>query len=193
MSLYLKTTDELEAVNTMLSVIGEQPVNQLTGSGITEANTARQILHQTSRETQSIGLNCNTDYNHKYHPDTQGNIYIPVDVINVDATDTHLKVAQRGQRLYDRDKHTFVFDKPIELDTVTFLQFNDLPQTAKDFITIKAARRFARRELGSTVIDGLTEQDEYEAKHIFFAAEVDKGDYTIFDANDAVTEAMRRI
>lgn len=192
MSLTLAVTTELEAVNMMLDVIGEQPVNQIDNTGITEADTARRLLHQTSREIQSIGLNCNTDENYRFSPDSDGYIVIPQTVLQVDASDPNRNVAQRGTKLYDKDNNTFIFSEAIELDMVTFLSFEDLPQTVKDYLTIKAARRYAKRVLGSDVIDGLTESDEYEAKLTFNAAEVDKGDYTIFDAGDSVSQAVHR-
>ena len=46
-------TTELEAINTMLSVIGESPVNTVDGSGVVDAVLARQILHEVSRHVQS--------------------------------------------------------------------------------------------------------------------------------------------
>ena len=44
-------TTKLEAVNTMLSTIGEAPVNNLS-SGLVDAETAETILNNVSRSVQ---------------------------------------------------------------------------------------------------------------------------------------------
>ena len=46
------TTTELEAVNIMLSSIGEAPVNSLS-SGLVDAELAQTTLHNVSREVQA--------------------------------------------------------------------------------------------------------------------------------------------
>ncbi len=54
MSTVTRTT-ELEAVNTILSTIGESPVNSLTGTLPVDATTALNVLDEISREVQSAG------------------------------------------------------------------------------------------------------------------------------------------
>ena len=53
-------TTELEAVNIMLSTIGEAPVNNLD-SGLVDAETAETILKNVSRDVQSHGWNFNSE------------------------------------------------------------------------------------------------------------------------------------
>ena len=53
-------TTQLEAVNTMLSTIGEAPVNSLTGSLPVDASMAVNILNEVNREVQSAGWKFNT-------------------------------------------------------------------------------------------------------------------------------------
>ena len=47
----MATTTQLDAVNTMLSAIGEAPVNSLS-SGLVEAEIAETILNTVDREVQ---------------------------------------------------------------------------------------------------------------------------------------------
>ena len=54
-------TTELEAVNVMLSNIGESPVNTLEDDNVIDATVARTILKSISREVQALGWNFNTD------------------------------------------------------------------------------------------------------------------------------------
>ena len=46
-------TTELEAVNTILSTIGEAPLNTLTGSLPVDGTTAKNVLSEINREVQS--------------------------------------------------------------------------------------------------------------------------------------------
>jgi hypothetical protein len=61
----LTVTTKLEAVNTMLTSIGESPVNTITASTTTDVSIAIQILDNVSREVQSVGWYFNTDTNYK--------------------------------------------------------------------------------------------------------------------------------
>ena len=52
---------ELEAVNILLTTIGEAPVNTLTGNQVTDVSIANQVLNEVSREVQSQGWHFNTE------------------------------------------------------------------------------------------------------------------------------------
>ena len=55
-------TTELEAVNTILSTIGEAPLNTLTGSLPVDGTTAKNVLSEINREVQSAGWHFNSHY-----------------------------------------------------------------------------------------------------------------------------------
>lgn len=55
-------TTELEAVNSMLSAVGEAPVASLEGPLPTDVVLARNILQRTSREVQEQGWRFNTEF-----------------------------------------------------------------------------------------------------------------------------------
>ena len=73
-------TTQLDAVNTMLSAIGEAPVNSLS-SGLVEAEVAESILNTVDREVQAMGWHFNTELNKSFAQDTSGNILLPPDVL----------------------------------------------------------------------------------------------------------------
>ena len=52
---------ELEAVNVLLTTIGEAPVNTLTGNQVTDVTIANQVLTEVSREVQAQGWHFNTE------------------------------------------------------------------------------------------------------------------------------------
>ena len=57
MATQITPTTELQAVNQMLSVIGEAPVNSITGTVTTDVSVAKNILDETSMSVQSMGWN----------------------------------------------------------------------------------------------------------------------------------------
>ena len=173
---------ELEAVNVMLSVIGEAPVNTLEGAATVDVIQAKAVLQQVSREVQSIGWHFNSEKDYPLLPDVNGQIVLAANMVLVDAdTEPDVDVAQRGNKLYDRKGHTFKFTSAIKAEVIYLLGFEDLPQVARQFIVIRAARIFQDRMVGSETLHGYTEVDEKKAWADLKELEGDTGDYTIFD------------
>jgi hypothetical protein len=83
--------------------------------------------------------------------------------------------------LYDRKGHTFKFQNAIKAEVIYLLAFEDLPQVARQFVVIRAARIFQDRMVGSETLHGYTEADEKKAWADLKELEGDTGDYTIFD------------
>jgi len=81
LSVYHVTT-ELEAVNVMLGTIGEQPVNSLDISTISEVSIASNILFDISREVQTRGYSWNTDTEYPLAV-SGGEIPLPLNCIDV--------------------------------------------------------------------------------------------------------------
>lgn len=105
----LTATTKLEAVNVLLSCIGEAPVNSLT-SGLVDAETAETILNSVSREVQSQGWGFNTDYEREFTLDANNQIQIASDVLRIDMAErrtSELDVVARGSKLYNRATNSF--------------------------------------------------------------------------------------
>lgn len=166
----ITTTNELSAVNTMLGVIGESPINSLSNiSGVIDAVTARQVLNEVAVTVLSEGWQFNTENNWTFLPDVTGTITIPNTLLEVAATDhTTLDVSIRGNRLYDRRNHTYDFSayasQGVKLNCVTLMEFDDMPQAAKYYVSIRAARVFQTRVVGSDMLKAFTSQDEMLAR-----------------------------
>jgi hypothetical protein len=164
----LTPTTELDAVNTMLSTIGESPINSLEGAaGVVDAVIAKQVLREISVQVQEEGWHFNTEKNFTLTPDAlDGSITVPGNCIQCDATGSAEvpDVVVRGQRLYNKIDHTFTFEKPLKVDMVILLDFQELPQAARHYITIRAARVFQQRVIGSQTLGAFTEKDEVRAR-----------------------------
>lgn len=178
-------TTKLDAVNTMLSAIGEAPVNSLS-SGLVEAEIAETILNTVDREVQSMGWHFNTEYKKSFAQDTNGEIPLGTDILRADAhLDANSKdLVQRGLRMYDRKNHTFAIKEAVKLDVVSQLDFTDLPEVAKRYITLKATRVFQDRVVGSNTLHDFQERDEMTALMELREFDARSDDNNIFDNYD---------
>lgn len=187
-------TTKLDAINTMLSTIGEAPINTLEEVGSVDAVMAEQILDATSREVQGRGWHWNTEQAFSIQPDSSGFLWLPPTVLRADDSQGRLgkDVVVRGNRLYDRRRHTYNFDKGIEIDLMILLPFEELPQPAKHFVMVRASRIFQERVVGSQTLSGFTEMDEMWAKTQLEEMEGDIADYNILTDSYSVYRVLER-
>ncbi len=193
MALTYTPTTELQAVNVMLALIGEQPVSSLE-TDYTESLLARTELHNTSRAVQKKGYQCNSEDNYPLTPTVDGYYMVPANCLRINPSEVGLDVAWRGDKLYDRYEHTYVFTTTtMDVDLVFFLPFTDLPEAIRYYITIRAARRFAEDIIGSPDIGNFTEGDEFQALVALEADEADMDDTTLLYNPHVYNVVNRRV
>ncbi len=196
----VEMTTELNAVNTMLSGIGEPPVTTLDGQTNADAAIAQNILLEINREIQTMGWHFNTQFDVEFQPNTDGEIVLPTNVVRIDIdprvrsgtpdmvsnlTDNR-DITQRGTKLFNKTKNTFVFEKNVKVTVVYLLEFTELPEAARRYITVKAARVFQDRMVGSQKHHNFTRGDEIRALALMKEFEMDTADYTIFGNYDTL-------
>ena len=178
-------TSKLDAVNTMLSSIGEAPVSSLS-SGLIEAEIAETILDTIDREVQSMGWHFNTELNKSFAQTPAGEILLPADILRADSTlrANAPNLVQRGLKMYDRTNHTFNVGTDAALDVVVQLVFDDVPEVAKRYIVLRATRIFQDRVVGSDTLHAFQQEDEKRA--FIELRDFDKAadDHNIFDNYD---------
>jgi hypothetical protein len=181
---------ELSAVNVMLAAIGEAPVEDVWDTDNSDVVSAVQTLHNTSRSVQAEGWYFNTETNYPLVADSAGNITLPNSVISVDIEPSNAvdkaDAILRGNRLYNLETHSYAFTRGLEYRaTITFyLEFEQLPESAKEYIVIRAARRFQTDSVGSETLEKFTEKDEYSARSALMREEVLDGDYNMFSGGN---------
>ena len=179
-------TTKLEAVNIIISVIGEAPVNTITGVSLpVTAIQAISTLDETSKAVQSEGWHCNTEHEYELTPDSvTSKITLPQNTLKFDLDPllyTDSDPVQRGLKLYDRKNHTEIWAKSVK-GSITFeLEFEDLPEQLRHYITVKSGRIFANRFIGTREIEGFTLREEVEAKARAIDSDSENADRTIFD------------
>tara|TARA_R100000654_G_scaffold70615_1_gene101004 strand:+ start:1772 stop:2407 length:636 start_codon:yes stop_codon:yes gene_type:complete len=196
----VQMTTELNAVNTMLSAIGEPPVTTLDGQTNADAAIAQNILLEINREVQTMGWHYNTQFDVEFQPNTDKQIVLPTNVVRIDidprvrsgtpdmvSTNTDNRdITQRGTRLFNKTKNTFEFDKNVKVTVIYLLPFTELPEAVRRYITIKAARVFQDRMVGSQKHHAFTRQDEIRALALMKEFEMDTADYSIFGNFDTL-------
>lgn len=186
---YQAPTTELQAVNVVLEACGQRPVGSLDSPG-EHAATAIKRLGESNVETQAEGWAFNTDDCFEIDPTTAGEIVLPANTLLVRQITAKLpvpalsggstpptgpalvmvpgtlrsRVVIRGGKLYDRKLHTFNIGVPVQVDLTVCLPFEDVPQNARWYITLKAARRMAAGKLVSGTVYQFTKADEDQAR-----------------------------
>jgi hypothetical protein len=192
-------TTKLESINTMLSTIGEAPVNSLTGTLPTDATMAINILDEVNREVQSQGWKFNSSYKVTLTRDTNNKIPIGNDVMHIEFN--HLRENRssydpvlRGSFLYNLVDESFVWDKNFDNVRVIFLiPFEDAIEQARRFITIRASRIFHDRTLGANALHRFSQQDELRALSFLKQAEASTADHNIFNSLDQFKTVSRNM
>lgn len=153
----------LEAVNSILSAIGQLPVNSLDSiEEYTEAADALTMLNHFSKGVQMRGFWFNREVDFPLTPNNQGEIQLPNNILSVDISDPF--VVQRGKRLYDSGKHSYSFERPVKANLILELPFEELPPVAQAYILIKAIRKFIQDKLqGADSLDRYSQEDEVKA------------------------------
>lgn len=194
MATLLTPTTELEAVNVCLANIGESPVSAITGDITVDAALARDLVRQVTREIQAHGFYWNTELSYTLLPNVSKNLVLPANVLSVDTTgnDKGKDLVARGRLMYDRVNHTYKFDAPVTVDIVVALSFDELPEIARRFITVRSARIYQERIMGSGAVSAFNSSDEDYARAALLAENMEVEDNNMLTGNYSVTGILNR-
>lgn len=206
----LSATTETEALNVMLSTIGEQPVADIDTATAADVVMAKNILRQAAKDVLAEGWRFNTEFGYELAPTTTQpwtgsdgttatlNVFeVPANLITYRVTpcreqagDRKVDVVARPGRTYDPTKIIF-YDRAknrdgldsskhavLYIDPVWYFDFDKLPQTIRNLITVIASRRLAEDATNSEQLVGFTQQDELDARR---QAKRDQGDQDAFN------------
>jgi hypothetical protein len=141
---------ELEAVNQILSSIGESPVNSIENPTNVDVINAVKFLERVSRKFQSRGWIFNTNNSYTLNPDIYtSKITWNSLIIRLTGSKIYNK---RGSYVYDFQNQTDIFTAPIVVQAVLLVDFEDLPETAKAYITARAALEFQAKYQGDDTV-----------------------------------------
>ena len=179
---------ELDAVNQILSSVGQAPVTTLDLQN-PEVSIVLNTLREVNKQVQAEGWIYNTERHVEFPPDTiTKEIAYPSNVLQLDANrETHkdtYDLVRRNGKLYDRYKHTYQFTKTIEADVVWYFDFTDVPPAFQAYITARAARMCCVKMVGDRELQALLQEQEMMTRAAAIEYDCQQGDYSMFGFQD---------
>jgi len=186
-------TTLLEAVNRVLQMIGEAPINSLQ-SQLGLAKQAQDALDESSRRLQAEGWSFNTDYEATLVRANDGTITVGTNVSRV-VVDPYLfsslEVVQRGAKLYDRRAKSYVFTADLKANVTYIFDYDDLPEHARQYIIARAGRTLQEAIIGSADLTKINLQIELEARSQFLEEETQLSEHNMLRGNPNHTGVIR--
>ena len=178
---------ELPAINQILMACGQAPVTTLDETN-PDVAIAYQTLLEVSREVQSEGWSFNKEAHYEMTPDTNDEILIPNNVLQIDLSQSHADdkhAVRRGGKLYDKEHHTDKWtDGAVDCDIVWLFDWVDLPRPIQDYITARAASVTSSRIIGDNTQYQMLQQKEAYMRAMALEYETSQGDYSFFGKAD---------
>lgn len=187
----MNLTNLLTAVNIVLRMAGLPRVNTLSDDS--EVVTIRDLLYETSLAHQTKGWYWNT-ITTTIQPDVNGEIVLPSNTIRADPTsvlENHL--VQRGLRLYDPQRMTKNIGKPVSVTIVQHLDFDEVPEVFRRYITVRSGQLFQQEFVGSPQLDAFNQGLVEEAWNDMQADDTDRSDYNFFNNEEGQYHMDRSI
>ena len=158
--------NELQAVNMLLAAIGEAAVSSLETATTVDVTQAKNLLSNINREVQQKGWHFNTEWDVILSLDSDSRIPLGTSILSIYSPTklTTIRGREGSSFLYDLDNNTFTWGASVnDAVTITLLDFEDIPQTARQYITSKAARIFQEEIIGQVSAEAVNRQEEVEA------------------------------
>lgn len=172
----------LNSVNILLQTIGELPIeDEADIDAILESRLARNVLLEAKQAVLSEGWDINTDKNYQLHPDENGYIQVPTNILDIRIDDTNIVV--RDWQLYDKDSASRKFTTSQSATIIWNLDFNTLPYVFRNYITIMASRIFQGRLVGDKSVYSFTQDDEKLALLTLKRSEGFNGQYNMLNGD----------
>lgn len=179
---------ELDAVNQILSSVGQAPVTTLDLQN-PEVAIVLTTLREVSKQVQTEGWMFNQERSYTLKPDsTTEEILYPTNALQIDTNVNEHRddydVVRRGNKLYDRLHHTFKFKKDLKVDITWLYEFDDVPAAIQNYITARAARMSAIKTVGEAQLTQLLQEQELLTRAAAVEYDCNQGEYTIFGWRD---------
>lgn len=185
-------SNKLDAVNEILSAVGSSPVNSIEDELNVDVLNAVRILDSVSKEIQSRGWDFNIEDSVALLPDVDTNL--------VPCPNNYLRFVSSGHKLIRRSGYFFdiltqtnEFPDGLTLDTlVRGLDFEELPEVFRKFITCRAARIFQIRYLTSDDLNAHLMTEESSAYADIIDYDLTTGNYNILNDDQYISQYIQR-
>ena len=185
-------TTKLDAVNIMLALIGERPLNNLVNLNRAKAIAAVNDLDRITKRTLTEGWWFNRFEEVDIFP-VGGKYPIPDHWSGVDlSSSTSLNLVVRDGFLFDMKTQADTgFTDTIKIDYIELLEFERIPHVAREAIATAAAVLFVGSQLGSALVLSETRENSLQAWETFEGEELKHLDANLQHMPE-ISRVMRR-
>ena len=149
---------------------------------------ALNTLREVSREVQSEGWTYNKEFDYELTPNSNNEIIIPDDMLQVDLNISSKRSGNRqfdsiirGGKLYDRIKHSYKWtDESVHVDILWYFEWEHIPDVVQAYIVARAATIVSSRIIGDGNQYQMLQQKEAYARAMALEYECNQGDYSFF-------------
>ena len=149
---------------------------------------ALNTLREVSREVQSEGWAYNKEFDYELTPDSNNEIIIPDNMLQVDLNISSNRSGNRqfdsiirGGKLYDRIKHSYTWtDESVYVDVLWYFEWEHIPDIVQAYIVARAATIVSSRIIGDGNQYQMLQQKEAYARAMALEYECNQGDYSFF-------------
>lgn len=185
-------SNKLDAVNEILSAVGSSPVSSLEDELNVDVLNAVRILDSVSKEIQSRGWDFNIEGSVALLPDVDTNL-VPCPNNYLRFVSSGYKLIRRSGYFFDILSQTNEFPEGLTLDTlVRGLDFEELPEVFRKFITCRAARIFQMRYLTSDDLNNHLMTEESSAYADIIDYDLTTGNYNILNDDQYISQYIQR-
>ena len=147
---------------------------------------ALNTLREVSREVQAEGWSYNTEFDYKITPDSNNEIRIADDVLQMDLNGGYPENIEkdaifRGGKLYDKKAHSYKWTaETVYVDIVWYFDWESIPQPIQAYIVARAAAIVSSRIIGDSNQYQILQQKEAVTRSQALEYECNQGDYSFF-------------
>ena len=149
---------------------------------------ALNTLREVSREVQSEGWTYNKEFDYELTPDSNNEIIIPDDMLQVDLNISSKRSGNRqfdsiirGGKLYDRINHTYEWtEESVYVDILWHFEWEHIPDIIQAYIVARAATIVSSRIIGDGNQYQMLQQKEAYARAMALEYECNQGDFSFF-------------
>ena len=147
---------------------------------------ALNTLREVSREVQAEGWSYNVEFDYKITPDSNNEINIPDDVLQMDLNQGYPENIEkdavfRGGKLYDKKAHSYKWTaETVYVDIVWYFDWESIPQPIQAHIVARAAAIVSSRIIGDANQYQILQQKEAVTRSQALEYEGNQGDYSFF-------------
>ena len=172
---------ELEVVNSVLSVAGDNPVQSLDDE-YQPVFIIKQMINDVSRDMQTKKYWFNTEYEVELESNNiTDKITLPFNILHFEPQDT--RYVARGLTVYDRQERTSTITDSITADICVMLEFNELPQPARKYIQAMCRKQYNDEYFGEDSLRATLERDVSLAKMELDRAHMENEDINVFNSS----------